>query len=82
MRGQAASVGQRCDMLPLAARRLTLPLPPRHARTQSELNEWLRSPPEGCRLVQFDPLTTWVVEMQGPETSPESAHPLYRGADA
>ena len=50
-------------------------------RLQSELQDWLRSPPEGCRLLQFDPLTTWVVEMLGPESSP-CGSPLYRGAPA
>ena len=37
---------------------------------QSELNEWLNSPPEGCSLDSFEPMTTWIVNMQGPETAP------------
>ena len=35
-------------------------------------------PPEGCRLVSFEPLTQWVIEMAGPETSP-APRPLYAG---
>lgn len=45
---------------------------------QSELHDWMLHPPEGCKLVQYEPLTTWVVEMQGPETSP-CEPPLYKG---
>ena len=40
---------------------------------QNELKDWLQNPPEGCRLLSCDPLTIWVVEIQGPDT------PLYRG---
>lgn len=47
-------------------------------RLQSELNEWMLHPPEGCSLQQFEPLTTWVIEMAGPDSSP-SEPPLYRG---
>ncbi|PNW87556.1 hypothetical protein CHLRE_02g141450v5 [Chlamydomonas reinhardtii] len=36
-------------------------------RIQSELNEWMRSPPEGCCLESCEPMTSWVVIMQGPE---------------
>lgn len=36
---------------------------------QSELREWLSNPPEGCCLESFEPLTTWVVIMQGPEAT-------------
>lgn len=39
-------------------------------RIQSELNEWLHAPPDGCELLQFEPLTTWVVGMSGPESAP------------
>ena len=27
---------------------------------QSELKEWTRSPPEGCRLMSAEPMTEWV----------------------
>ncbi|EFJ44486.1 hypothetical protein VOLCADRAFT_95153 [Volvox carteri f. nagariensis] len=36
-------------------------------RIQSELNEWLRNPPEGCCLESYEPMTSWVIIMQGPE---------------
>lgn len=39
-------------------------------RLQSELKEWQRHPPEGCRLISCEPLTVWVIEMIGPETAP------------
>jgi ubiquitin-protein ligase len=39
---------------------------------QNELKDWLQNPPEGCRLLQCEPLTIWVVEILGPDT------PLYR----
>lgn len=47
---------------------------------QSELNEWLLNPPEGCNLESFEPVTSWVVHMQGPENSPAPGLPrLYDG---
>ncbi|KFM28692.1 putative ubiquitin-conjugating enzyme E2 18, partial [Auxenochlorella protothecoides] len=45
---------------------------------QSELNEWLLHPPEGCKLIQYEPLLTWVIEMHGPDRD-QSAAPLYHG---
>ncbi|KAK9804389.1 hypothetical protein WJX72_010730 [[Myrmecia] bisecta] len=49
-------------------------------RIQSELNEWLLHPPEGCRLESFEPLLRWVVLMEGPETAPAPGMPrLYDG---
>lgn len=36
-------------------------------RIQSELNEWMRNPPEGCCLESAEPMTVWIVLMQGPE---------------
>lgn len=47
-------------------------------RIQSELNDWLQHPPEGCRLVQCEPVTNWVIEMLGPESSP-CERALYKG---
>lgn len=47
-------------------------------RIQSELNEWLLHPPEGCKLIQYEPLLTWVIEMHGPDRD-QSAAPLYHG---
>jgi len=44
---------------------------------QSELTEWFTHPPEGCSLVQFEPLNTWIIEMKGPETS-ACTPPLYK----
>mmetsp|Transcript_37045 Transcript_37045/g.82365 ORF Transcript_37045/g.82365 Transcript_37045/m.82365 type:complete len:166 (+) Transcript_37045:221-718(+) len=39
-------------------------------RIQSELNDWLKNPPEGCCLESYEPdITKWVIIMQGPETS-------------
>ncbi len=35
---------------------------------QSELRDWLQHPPDGCRLVQYEDLHTWVIELQGPES--------------
>lgn len=36
-------------------------------RIQSELRDWLANPPEGCILESFEPITTWVILMQGPD---------------
>jgi ubiquitin-protein ligase len=58
------------------ARALTpAPYPRSPSPLQSELNDWLLHPPEGCRLLQFEPLMQWVVEIAGPDDSP-----FYRGA--
>ena len=54
----------------------TAPLPHRPARRpvlhrpclQSELRDWLQHAPEGCRLVQYEDLSQWIIEMQGPES--------------
>lgn len=35
---------------------------------QSELRDWLQHPPDGCRLVQYEDLHTWIIELQGPES--------------
>lgn len=48
-------------------------------RLQSELQEWLTNAPEGCRLISFEPLTVWIIEMDGPDESPSGLHPLYQG---
>ncbi|KAK9850607.1 hypothetical protein WJX84_006401 [Apatococcus fuscideae] len=49
-------------------------------RIQSELNEWLLHPPEGCRLESFEPLLNWVIMIQGPESAPAPGLPrLYDG---
>lgn len=56
------------------------PTPMAMRRIQSELNEWLLNPPEGCNLESFEPVTSWVVHMQGPENSPAPGLPrLYDG---
>lgn len=44
------------NLSPIAARRI-----------QSELKEWHNNPPEGFLLESCEPMTTWVVLMQGPE---------------
>lgn len=47
-------------------------------RLQSELKEWVTSPPEGCCLERVPDdtlLTEWIILMQGPETPPR----LYDG---
>lgn len=36
-------------------------------RIQSELNDWMKNPPEGCCLESCEPMTHWVILMQGPE---------------
>ncbi|CAD7701519.1 unnamed protein product [Ostreobium quekettii] len=36
-------------------------------RIQGELRDWLKAAPEGCALESYEPLTNWVVIMQGPE---------------
>lgn len=36
---------------------------------QSELNDWLLHPPEGCALIQYEPLLTWVITMTGPDSA-------------
>ncbi|KAK9799764.1 hypothetical protein WJX73_001787 [Symbiochloris irregularis] len=47
---------------------------------QSELNDWLQHPPEGCSLESFEPLTKWVIMMQGPENAAAPGLPrLYDG---
>lgn len=38
-------------------------------RIQSELNDWHVHPPEGCELIQFEPLLVWVIRMSGPESA-------------
>lgn len=45
---------------------------------QSELREWQKNPPEGCRLFDSDDLSRWVIEMEGPESSPGPTA-LYAG---
>lgn len=45
-------------------------LTPSIAFLQSELNDWLLHPPEGCALVQYEPLLTWIITMTGPESAP------------
>lgn len=47
-------------------------------RIQSELTDWMLHPPEGCSLESSDPLTTWVILMEGPESSPTGVS-HYRG---
>lgn len=37
-------------------------------RIQSELREWMTNPPEGARLESSEPLTKWVVSMEGPSS--------------
>ena len=37
-------------------------------RAQSEMRDWLQHPPDGCRLVQYEDLRTWVIELAGPES--------------
>lgn len=48
-------------------------------RLQSEMREWHRCPPEGCRLLSSEPLTEWVVEMEGPEAAAPGLPRLYKG---
>jgi ubiquitin-protein ligase len=36
------------------------------------------TPPEGCKLIKYEPLFQWIVEMEGPEQSP-TQNPLYKG---
>lgn len=54
---------------------------------QSELNDWLLHPPEGCSLESFEPLTKWIIHMQGPENAAAPGLPrlyeneLFRCAD-
>ncbi len=38
------------------------------AAVQSELRDWLQHPPDGCKLVQYEDLRTWVIELLGPES--------------
>lgn len=47
-------------------------------RIQTELNDWLRSPPDGCKLENFDNMLHWTVVMQGPEST-EWMPSLYEG---
>jgi hypothetical protein len=45
---------------------------------QSELNELLLRPPDGCRLESYEPLMNWVIMMEGPEAAPAPGYPrLY-----
>ena len=44
-------------------------LTPSIAFLQSELNDWLLHPPEGCVLAQYEPLLTWIITMTGPEAA-------------
>eukprot|EP00884_Botryococcus_braunii_P022627 jgi/Botrbrau1/9048/Bobra.0376s0024.1 len=47
-------------------------------RIQSELTDLLQKPPEGCRLESFDPLMTWIIQMEGPDCPPAPGYPrLY-----
>ena len=45
---------------------------------QSEIRDWERNAPEGCILESCEPLTTWVVLMQGPESSQIYKEEIYR----
>lgn len=45
-------------------------------RIQSELADWMRNPPDGCCLESCEPMTHWVIIMQGPEGGGR----LYEGA--
>jgi hypothetical protein len=38
------------------------------AAVQSELRDWLQHPPDGCKLVQYEDLRTWVIQLLGPES--------------
>ena len=46
--------------------------------TTALLRDWLQHPPDGCRLVQYDDLRAWIIELQGPESPCQP--PLYLGA--
>lgn len=37
-------------------------------RIQSELRQWANDPPEGAVLEQCEPVTSWVILIQGPQT--------------
>lgn len=54
-------------LTPVAARRI-----------QSELRDFTRNPPDGCRLESFEPITTWIIHMDGPEATPGMPN-LYEG---
>lgn len=54
-------------LTPVAARRI-----------QSELRDWTRNPPEGCLLETCEPMTTWIIRMEGPEAAPGMPR-LYEG---
>ncbi|KAL3145458.1 hypothetical protein ABBQ32_003286 [Trebouxia sp. C0010 RCD-2024] len=47
-------------------------------RIQSELNDWLVHPPEGCNLIKFEPLLVWIITMTGPDSAPGMPQ-LYAG---
>lgn len=47
-------------------------------RIQSELNDWLVHPPEGCNLIKFEPLLVWIITMTGPDSAPGIPQ-LYAG---
>lgn len=55
------------NLSPVAARRI-----------QSELKEWQNNPPEGFLLESCEPMTTWVILMQGPEGAAGGSH-MYDG---
>jgi ubiquitin-protein ligase len=42
-------------LTPVAQRRIT-----------SEMKDWINLPPEGCKLTSCEPMTQWVVEIEGP----------------
>jgi hypothetical protein len=46
---------------------------------QSELRDFTRNPPDGCLLETFDPITTWIIRMEGPEAAFGMPR-LYEGA--
>lgn len=46
-------------------------------RIQSELRDWMQSPPDGCCLESCEPLMQWVIIMQGPESG--CGRSLYDG---
>lgn len=72
--GFHAVVWRRIDAAASGGTPAQLPSP-----VQSELGEWLLHPPDGCKLLEYDPLLTWVIEMQGPSRE-QSASPIYDGA--
>jgi hypothetical protein len=77
MRHSVSSRSARIGSDPDIAAAARPPAPP----PQTELREWGKNAPEGCVLERFEPMTRWVILMQGPEVTSLYSSEVFRCAD-